>query len=160
MEEQEYQIILEQAKKYSYIKNYIIDNRRMFSINNPSIEGWLSNLYNAIGDDTIKMQVLQDENESAKFLTVDNCALFNSLYRSSSSECKSWYYINETNVPMDQSSILFGKGLFITSKDDDVCDKFYYRIDDISDYNNLVKFELSTICWSNFSDVAEPVKEK
>jgi hypothetical protein len=116
----------------------------------------LNKLQEFIGNTGPQFAKLGDFTQSQNHLTKENFGFFNSMY-SNTEDINNWFYMHQTNVSIIDSSMLFGKALFLKSRNDEFHRNFYEEIKQ-DDYLNLVKYEVTCIAGSTYPDISDNFK--
>lgn len=147
--EEEVTAILEQARTYPYIRDYISTGTR-FSLQNPQLDRILKSLLANFSEGLPEYGILGDRENNKRYLSLDNFAIGNSFYTSESNEIK-WFYSFNQSVNLMSNSSLFGKACFFTSRDDTEHTKYFDQIDG-DDESSLVKYEVVCMAASMYPD--------
>jgi hypothetical protein len=153
--EEDEKLLLELCKSFPFIRDHMATGNRFF-IANPEMDKALNKLQEFIGNTGPQFAKLGDFTQSQNHLTKENFGFFNSMY-SNTEDINNWFYMHQTNVSIIDSSMLFGKALFLKSRNDEFHRNFYEEIKQ-DDYLNLVKYEVTCIAGSTYPDISDNFK--
>jgi hypothetical protein len=153
--EEDEKLLLELCKSFPFIRDHMATGNRFF-IANPEMDKALNKLQEFIGNTGPQFAKLGDFTQSQNHLTKENFGFFNSMY-SNTDDINNWFYMHQTNVSIIDSSMLFGKALFLKSRNDEFHRNFYEEIKQ-DDYLNLVKYEVTCIAGSTYPDISDNFK--
>lgn len=145
--ESDYNYILNQARSYSYISEWISTGTR-FSLFNPQLDRCLKGLaaYSSSGDP--EYGILSDSSGNSMYLSIDNFPISNSFY-STEGKVTKWYYAYVPNVDIMSNSTLFGKACFFTARNNEDVSR-YFDLIDADDELSLVKYEVVSLAASMY----------
>lgn len=153
--QEDYDFIYNMANTFSFIKSSINDDFR-FSFENDMIERFFKALAETFTDDEPKLFNMYESTSSIyNMLNVDNYPLANSFYTTRNSgenpDLTSWFYCYNSDYTVLDMSSLFGKALFVTSKDD-LSNSKYYDLNNVDDNFTLVKWEVTCLAGCDYPD--------
>jgi hypothetical protein len=154
--QEDYDYIVNMANTFNFIKGSLNDGFR-FTFENDMIERFLNSLNASFTNDEPKLLNMYDKTTLIhNMLNVDNYPLANSFYTckndgTDKSLLTSWFYCYNTDYSVLDMSSLFGKALFVTSKDD-ISNSKYFDINIADDNYSLVKWEVTCLAGCEYPD--------
>lgn len=149
---EDYDFILQEAKKYEFINSAISDIGSRFNILNTTIERYIESLRHAISESSCDVLFirLSDATKLHDFTSCATLPLANSFW---SCEWKKWYYCYHEYAQLNGNTVLFGKSNFITIKDIDLntLRDFEFAMYSLQQ-DILIKYEVSCIGSSKYYD--------
>lgn len=153
----EYDFILQSARFFPYVSDFINDGRR-FSLENTIIDRHLNSLNDSFTPDEPQLENMNsDSSKILNCMTKESFPLANSFYysRSSTEKFSKWFYSYKTGNTIFSPSSLFGKACFVTSCDDNTNSNYYETTSQDDEYY-LVKYEVTALCGCSYSDYFVP----
>lgn len=150
--------IVNQAKKYPYIANYLINQTNRFSLENPDLDRRLNTLALSLTGDDPKFESLFDLNGRVRtHLTKDNFPIGNSFYCKNNINVSSFRYAFKEGESIISMSTLFGKANFFKSRNDNTVDS-YFDLSNVDDKYTLTKYEVMCIAGCMYGDYIDVAK--
>jgi hypothetical protein len=153
--QEDYDYIFNMANTFDFIRTSLNDGFR-FSFENDTLERFFKALAETFTEDEPKLfNMYESTSNMYSMLNIDNYPLSNSFYTQKNSGKKpnltSWFYCYNPDYSILDMSSLFGKALFVTSKDD-VAHSKYFEQNEIDDQFSLVKWEVTCLAGCEYPD--------
>jgi hypothetical protein len=145
---EEYTYILEQARSYDYLNEYLISSTR-FSLENEKLDRILNGLSDRWQSGYPEFEKFGSIDSSKVHLSIDNFPIGNSFYTSTPDNTAKFFYMFSTSNDLITESMLFGKACFFHCRNTAFC-RNYYDLISQEDEGYLVKYEVSSLASSNY----------
>lgn len=152
-----YDSILEEAKTYPFIKNFLRETKFGFELANPDLDRYGRGLATCGHPDMPLFYDLSKSSDLDIYLTRDNFPLLNSFYSESGSidpDVTKWHYAFKSSEMLRNYNTYFGKACFISGLNNDKNDKYFEKNTD-DDKLYLVKYEVQSLCGKQYYNPSE-----
>lgn len=146
------EFVLNEAKKYSFIANSIVEAGSRFNIVNSQIERHIEQLRLAISstDCDVLFIRLSDASKLLSYTSCSSLPIANSFW---STNQKKWFYSYNEYSQVNGNTLLYGKATFITLKSiDSITLRDFEEVVNSDSQNILIKYEVSCTSSSKYFD--------